>query len=252
MKHAVKCPGQPTDAILGALDESSRRHAAATHFRRAGLELQGAAAFTAVTESLIALRAPAAVIDRSARAVSEELRHSEIYMTLARAYADAELQAPRASSFDIPSYPAAGADGERLLRVVGMCCVNETMAASFLELCFTGVKAPLARQGIHEVLADEIRHARVGWEYLGSDDVGPAERRLISTWLLPILRAQWHHWRDHVARLPAVDLAEHGCPSPEAIERSSVEAMRTLVVPGFKRAGADVSAAHRWLESGAA
>jgi hypothetical protein len=229
------------DETIARLPESSRRHAAATHSRRAALELQGAAAFTAVTQALLELRAPTAIIDLSARAVPEELRHSEIYMTLARAYSDAPLQAARASSIDIPKYPAAGADGERLLRVVGMCCVNETMACSFLKLCFAGAKAPTARKAIQEILEDEIRHARVGWAYLGSSDVGPAERRLISSWLTPILRSQWSHWQDHIATLPAIDLIEHGCPSPEAIERASRASIDALVLPGLARAGVDVA-----------
>jgi hypothetical protein len=237
------------DDTIAQLHEASRRHAAATHLRRAALELQGAAAFTAVTQALLELRAPTPVIDLCARAISEELRHSDIYMALARAYSDAALQAPRASSIDIPKYPAAGADGERLLRVVGMCCVNETMACSFLELCFAGAKAPLARRGIQEILEDEIRHARVGWAYLGSSDVGPAERRLVSLWLVPIFRAQWNHWQEHIANLPAIDLVEHGCPFPEAIERASRESIHALILPGFARAGVDVSAARQWVDS---
>jgi hypothetical protein len=252
MSRARDRSREECDEPIGRLDESLRRHVAATHLRRAALELQGAAAFTAVTQALLELRAPASVIDLCARAVPEELRHSEVYMALVRAYSDSELQPPRASSIDIPTYPAAGADGERLLRVVGMCCINETMACSFLELCFAGAKAPLVRRGIQEILEDEIRHARVGWAYLGSSDVGPLERRLVSSWLTAILRAQWSHWQDHIATLPAVDLVAHGCPSPEAIERSSRESIHALVLPGFARAGVDVSAAQQWAESGRA
>jgi hypothetical protein len=243
---------KPRDTTVGQLDESSRRHVVATHLRRAGLELQGAAAFAAVTQALLDLRAPTTVIDLCARAVPEEIRHSEVYLTLAQAYSDSPLEAPRASPIDIPEYPAAGADGERLLRVVGMCCINETMACSFLELSFAGATAPLARRGIQEILEDEIRHARVGWAYLGSIDVGPAERRLVSSWLVSMLRSQWSHWRDHIATLRATDVIEHGCPSPAAIERSSLQSIHTLVLPGFMRAGVDITAARQWAKSEAA
>jgi hypothetical protein len=239
------------DETIAALDEPSRRHAAETSTRRAGLELHGAAAFTAVTQALLELRAPAAIVSLCANAIAEELRHSEIYLTIARAYAGHEVEAPRPSAIEVPRYSSAGPDAERLLQVIGMCCVNETMACSFLELCYSGVKGAFVRGGIREILADEIRHARVGWAYLGSDDMGPAERLLISTWLLPILSDQWHHWRNHIATLPEVDLAEHGCPSATAIQTASLASIRELVLPGFARAGIDVSAATRWVDAGA-
>jgi hypothetical protein len=233
------------------MTQSLRRLVAETNVRRAGLELQGAAAFRVVTQALVELRAPQSIVDLSSRAVADELRHSEIYLTLARAYSEKDLPALEPASLAVPEYPSVGANGERLLQVVGMCCINETMACSFLELCFAGACAPQVRGGIHQVLQDEIKHARVGWAHLGSGDMGESERRLVSTWLLPILRVQWAHWRAHIASLPRGDLVEHGCPSPAAIEEASLESMRALVLPGFARAGVDVVAARRWLEDGA-
>jgi hypothetical protein len=251
MKRARSRALPEHDERIAALSEASRRHAAETSARRAGLELQGAAAFTAVTQALLGLRAPASIVSLCASAVAEELRHSEIYLTIARAYAGEEVEAPRPSTIDVPRYPSERADAEWLLQVVGMCCVNETMACSFLDLCYVGAKGALVRGGIREILADEIKHARVGWAYLGADDVGPAERRLISSWLLRILRAQWHNWRAHIAMLPDVDLAEHGCPSPRAIKMASLASIRELVLPGFVEAGIDASQAIRWVDAGA-
>jgi len=241
-------PSVDGDESMARLDDSLRGLVVATNARRAGLELQGAAAFEAVTQALIDLRAPTSIIELSRRAVSDELRHSDLYVTLARAYSEEEVPTPQPASPPIPRYPAAGANGERLLQVVGMCCINETMACSFLELCFAGARVPLVREGIRQILEDEIRHARVGWAYLGSGCFGEDERRLVSAWLLPILREQWTHWREHIGSLAREDLAEHGCPSPVAIEQASFESMRTLVLPGFARAGVDVVPARQWVE----
>jgi hypothetical protein len=235
-------------ACATSLDRASRDLVATTNARRAGLELQGAAAFEAVSRALVELRAPASIVELSMRAVSDELRHSNVYMTLAHAYADGDLPEPRPASISIPRYPSVGAHAERLLQIVGMCCINETMACSFLALCFAGARVPMVREGIRQILEDEIRHARVGWAYLGASDVGEGERRLVSAWLLPILREQWAHWREHIGSLPQGDLAEHGCPSPVAIEQASFESIRTLVLPGFARAGVDIAAARQWVE----
>jgi hypothetical protein len=245
--HSVR-DGEET---VPPLDDDARRTVAATSARRAALELEGAAAFTAVTQALVDLRADARIVDLSARAIAEEIRHSEIYLELARSYGENGVAPPRMAPIEIPRYPGTSPEHERVLRVVGMCSINETMACSFLELSFSGAKAPAVRAAVHEILEDEIRHARIGWAYLGSRDVGDAERRVLSAWLLPMLRAQWSRWRQQIATLPADELGAYGCPSPVAIEQASLASMRELVLPGFARAGVDVTEAARWLEGGA-
>jgi hypothetical protein len=131
-----------------------------------------------------------------------------------------------------------------------MCSINETMACSFLELCFDRATARIVRDGVRSVLSDEIRHARIGWAYLGSADVGDAERRLVSAWLVPMLSTQWRGWREQIATLPEGEHVEHGCPSASAIERAARDSIRNLVLPGFARAGIDVAQAVAWEEAG--
>jgi hypothetical protein len=241
----------PADESIARLAPEVRRLVAATSARRASLELEGAAAFTAITQALIELRADARIVDLSARAIAEEIRHAEIYGELARAYGHADVPPLRAAPIEIPSYQGASPRGEQLLRIVGMCSINETMACSFLELCLAGATAPLVRTGVREILEDEIRHARIGWIYLGSPDVGPEERRLVGGWLLPLLRTQWTRWRAQIATLPEVDAPEHGCPSAAAIDRAARASIRELVLPGFETAGIGVGDARRWLDAAA-
>jgi hypothetical protein len=243
-------PLPPPDASIAALEASARASVAATSARRAALELEGAAAFTAVTQALIDLRAAAGIVDLAARAVAEEIRHAELYLELARAYGG-DVGPLRAAPIPIPEYPGTSPEHQRVLRVVGMCSINETMACSFLELCLASATTPLARAALREILEDEIRHARIGWAYLGSPDTGDAERRLVSAWLLPMLRVQWDRWRAQIATLPAFELPAHGCPSPAAIDRAALASLRELVLPGFARAGVDVEEATRWVAGGA-
>jgi hypothetical protein len=249
MTRAARTPAQP-DASVALLDAASRATVAATSARRAALELEGAAAFTAVTQALVDLRADARIVDLAARAVAEEIRHAELYVELSRAYGG-DPPPLRAAPIPIPEYPGTSREHERVLRVVGMCSINETMACSFLELCLAGATTALARAAIREILEDEIRHARIGWAYLGSPDVGEAERRLVSAWLLPMLRVQWARWRDQIATLPPFELPAHGCPSPAAVERAALGSLRDLVLPGFARAGVDVADATQWVAGGA-
>jgi hypothetical protein len=236
------------DDGIAALDPPSRAIVAATSARRAALELEGAAAFTAVTQALLDLRADARIVDLSAHAIAEEIRHSAIYADLARAYGGAEPEPLRAAPIEIPSFPGLSSRHQNILRVVGMCSINETMACSFLELCLAGASSAIVRAGIREILGDEIRHARIGWAYLGSPDVGDEERRLVTTWLLPLLGTQWTRWQAQIETLPASDLSPHGCPAPAAIARAAAASLRELVLPGFARAGIDVAAARRWVD----
>jgi hypothetical protein len=221
---------------------------AATCTRRAALELHGAAAFTIVTQDLIDLRADARIVDFSARAIAEEVRHAEIYRDLAKTIGT-DTPLPRLEPIPIPKYPHVSDRDERMLRVVAMCSINETMACSFLELCLSGATVPHVREAIREVLEDEIKHARIGWAYLGSSDVGARERSVIAATLQPLLRIQWTSWREQIATLPDFDCPSYGCPSGAAIERASLASMRDLVLPGFSRAGIDVTDAVSWLDS---
>ena len=221
---------------------------ASTCTRRASLELHGAAAFTVVTQDLIDLRADVRIVDLSARAIAEEVRHAEIYRELAKSVG-ADVPLPRAEPIAIPKYEGASAADERMLRVIAMCSINETMACSFLELCLAGATVPRVREALREVLEDEIEHARIGWAYLGSPDVGARERRVVEAALETLLRVQWTTWREQIATLPDFECPAYGCPSGASITRASIASMRELVLPGFARAGVDTSRAEHWVRS---
>lgn len=239
------------DETIESLDEAQRAFVAATCARRAELELRGGASFALVTQALIALRAPAAVVALASRAITQELSHSEIYLHCASRYAGRELPGPEVAPIDAPEFDGAGEELRHVLHVVAMCSVNETMACEFLQLCLEQATGPLLRSALRNVLADEIDHARIGWAYLAT--LPPTDRRRtdLAAWILPILRLQWGGWLAQIEALPREALPEHGCPAPAEVEAAGLCAMRDLVLPGFERLGVDVSAARAWLESGA-
>jgi hypothetical protein len=235
---------------LTGLSDDARRLVEDTSERRAALELKGAAAFTIVTQALIDLRADARIVDLSARAIAQELEHSRIYLALATAYRGAEVDSPRVEPIDAPRFSRAPAEVRPLLQVVAMCSINETMACGFLALCLRGATEPAVRRAIHDVLADEIHHARIGWALLGSPRVAQPQRVEVGRWLVPMLEAHLTGWRAQIATLPEGAVPEHGCPSGPAIERAALATIRDVVIPGFASAGIEVAAARRWLEAG--
>jgi hypothetical protein len=236
----------------GDLTEDERWLVAATCARRAELELRGAAAFTVVTQALIDLRADARIVDLSARAIAEEIRHSEIYLELACAYARTSLPRPEVAPIEVPAHDGIEPEVRRLLHVVGMCSINETMACAFLELSLAGATSATVRTGLREVLSDEIRHARIGWAYLASPGVTAGGRREVERWLVPMLCAQLEGWWRQVDTLPAGEIPGHACPSGAAITRATLKSLDDLVLPGFQTLGIDVTEARRFAAGQAA
>jgi hypothetical protein len=226
-----------------------RQLVADTCARRAELELRGAAAFTLVTQSLIELGADCAIVELSARAIVEEMNHSEIYRSLANTYGGVEVPRPRPAPIEVPRYHGVEAALRPALHVVGMCAINETMACGFLQLCLDGATAPDVRAGLREVLSDEIRHGRIGWAWLGCTHV--SDRPFFAAWVLPLLRLQLRGWRAQIATLPDTSAPEYGCPSKTAIESAALRAIADLVLPGFEHAGIDVAPSRNWLHKGA-
>ena len=228
------------------LPEDDRLLVATTCARRAELELRGAAAFTVVTQALIELRADSRIVELSARAIAEEIRHSDIYFELASHYARAALPRPEVAPIDVPEHAGVSAELRRVLHVVGMCSINETMACAFLELCLDGATSGKVRAAVREVLSDEIRHARIGWAFLASPVVTASVRREVGRWLVPMLCAQLEGWWRQIDTLPEGEVAGHACPSGQAIAEATLKSLGDLVLPGFQELGIDVSEAYRY------
>ncbi len=237
----------PGDAASGDISETDRALVATTCARRAELELRGAAAFTVITQALIDLRADSRIVELSARAIAEEIRHSEIYLELASAYARAAAARPAVAPIAAPRHPGVADDVRRVLHVVGMCSINETMACAFLELCLAGATSRAARAGLREVLSDEIRHARIGWAYLASPGVMAEVKGDVERGLVPMLCAQLEGWSRQIAMLPPGEAVAHACPSREAIAATTVQSVHDLVVPGFASLGLDVAGARLFM-----
>ena len=235
------------DEASDELSAPDRELVATTCTRRAELELRGAAAFTVITQALVDLRADSRIVDLSARAIAEEIRHSEIYLELASSYARSDVARPEVAPIKIPAHTGVTPDVRRVLHVVGMCSINETMACAFLQLCLGGARSHATRVALREILADEIRHARIGWAYLASAGVRAGIHREIERWLIPMICAQLAGWSRQIETLPAGAVAAHGCPSGAAIEEAAVGSLHELVLPGFVAVGIDVTEARRFI-----
>jgi hypothetical protein len=59
---------------------------------------------------------------------------------------------------------------DRLLwEMVSVCCIAETMNTSLMTRCLEVAKDEEIRTTLHELLRDEVRHARLGWAHLAAE-----------------------------------------------------------------------------------
>jgi hypothetical protein len=219
---SVMPPSGFTDAACGAW-----RH-------RQHVELQAAWLFGDLAARLEALAVGPALTAMALRAASDERRHAvrcvEIVSHLGGDSAGAAVPAPmRLGPANLDQRQRA------LFTSVALCCVTETLSTALLMEMRTRVTNPMVRRTVHDILRDEVRHARLGWAHLAIES-----RQTDVTWLaahLPgMLRAAL---RDDVAPStmddPPEDLAALGILPRREVLRVVRAAADEVLVPGLER-----------------
>ncbi len=242
-------PWPERDPAVAELAADERATVAAIWHGRAEAELRASGSFAYIADTLAAAGAHGDLVALARRAVSDEVRHSELCARVAAAYADTPLPAPRKLEVTIPRHAGANRALRRVLHVVGMSCFNETIGSAFLELCRERATGALVRAALRELLTDEIDHARIGWAFVASLE-GPA-RIALGHWLPELCELNLRAWRDRPQRPISEALAAHGCPRWDDVDATVLAAIAELVLPGFARLGVDVAPAQRWLATAA-
>jgi hypothetical protein len=129
-----------------------------------------------------------------------------------------------------------------------LCCINESLATVWLEHCLSYTTAALPRAATRLHLTDEVVHARAGWAHLASSALSDAQRREISKWLLPMLKANVGQWLDRATLGLPTELPEHGLPPWSAHSAVVIGVVRGVILPGFTHVGLDARDAARWVD----
>jgi hypothetical protein len=175
--------------------------------------------------------------------VSDEVRHAEVCRALAAKYSADEVRWPGAVAID----PAPARNDHALrtvFHVVSMCCVNESVASTFLEASLSGARSPSARAAIGELLADEVEHARAGWLFVAK--LPAAMRAAVETNLLPLVQAVARCWWEPGPVTLPEGAPEHGIPGLRTTRESVLTAVRDIVLPGFNELGVCTRAIEEW------
>jgi hypothetical protein len=218
------------DATIDGLSWPERSRIAAVWQERARSELHAAAAFAAVSKGLFGARADQDLLWLAARAVCDEMRHSEICRHVASRYRGAEVDRP---SLGTLVQPRIGAEAYAVLQGA----VNETIGGAFLSACLEDARGPLVRAALRELCADETDHARLGWAVLAAAAPESPARREVGERLPALVRAAEDAWRGRAAELPESLPPGHGCLSRDRVIEVLEQALRELVWPGLAHLG---------------
>ncbi|PRQ04998.1 ferritin-like domain-containing protein [Enhygromyxa salina] len=231
-----------------SLEPTRRRHAAQLWTMRAHAELEAAARFSRFADELAKLDAPAQVIELAQSAAVDERRH-QVRCDELVAYFGGEPSGAR----EQPAKPLRcdlTEPRERMLyEVVSMSCVTESLSTALLLEIQTRCEDPRVRAVVHEIVRDEVQHARLGWLHLAHE----ARRGPSLAWLgsrLPAMLRGTLDTPELFADGPGAGDQLDGLGGlPRANRREIfVQCLTEVVFPGLAHSGVDTSAAQAWLD----
>ena len=221
------------DDSAGALADAERSALAKHWLRRSRSEARIGLAFEKMGAPMRRAGAHGAVLELLRVASDDEQRHGEICLRIAEHYAGSALEPPPLGETPLPSF---GCEDERLeaaLLIAGTCCINETLATVWLELCVAEASTPLARAAHRAHLRDEVDHARIGWAHLASDALDDDLRAALGECVPRLLAANVPLWLAPDPVLPAEGISGHGVQPQLTIENAIRRAIQEILLPGF-------------------
>jgi hypothetical protein len=240
-------------AATPPVDDTARHRAARVWTYRTRAEREAAGRFAALAGALQRTGAHPQVVAMAQAAAGDERVHAE---RCARLVVHLGATAPEDARVDVrevaPSGLALAPRGRVLYEVVAMSCLTETLSTALLGAMVTRATDPLVRRTVQRILADEVRHGRLGWAHVASQHArGPCG--LIGDHLPAMLRDTVPELFDTAADEEAPDaaLALEGLGLLDRPTRVAIftATMRDVVFPGLERFGIDTAAGRRWLDA---
>jgi hypothetical protein len=185
------------------------------------------------------------VLALATQAAHEEVEHARACHALAELYLGESVAMPQPKKVSMPAHGGATDVLRATLHVIGLSCIQETLAAEFVARCLDASEASAVREASQKHLRDEIGHARVGWAHLGSGVLDARDRAAVAAWMPRLVRANGELWLSRVRTLPHDGVSGHGYPPVRELEDGVRHALRTVVLPGLSHVGIDATGAAR-------
>jgi hypothetical protein len=104
------------------------------------------------------------------------------------------------------------------------------------------------RHALRALLADEVRHARIGWAVLASPLLTVDDRRVIASFMPQLLQVCVEAWLNEEDELEGERQIPKGHGNLGSAELGSCvdDTLRNVIVPGLEHVGIDSGPAQRW------
>jgi hypothetical protein len=245
-------PLPESDPTIDALTAAERARLAETWLLRAAMERRVGDSFSVVRDALRRRNAPDELVALAERAIDDESRHEELSRVVASRFAGKELELPKRLPLEVPAHKGATPELRDTLHIIGQCVFNETTASAYLECSLDhATDGTLAKSALRELLSDEIDHGRIGWAHLASCD--ERTRAAVAPWLHAMAFTNLKEWRHETPydRSHTDAMTKQGVPPAQVVHEALVDALRSLIIPGFEQLQMDVSALKKWVDDGA-
>ena len=199
-------------------------------------------AFAHLGTELSALGFPGELSDAASSASEDEGRHVDLCAMLAKEHGVFE---PANIAMRERLAPTGLSREDALIyEIVARCCVAETESTATLVELLPRTEGPV-RDVVHQIAADEVKHARLGWQFLahiaGRRDLGflgPSIPAMLATGGSPLFDPSASHAEDDAAL---------GTFSVATQRRIFVEVLEDVVFTGLELHGVATQSARAWL-----
>jgi hypothetical protein len=230
------------------MDEIVRARVAATWAFRTRAEIEATARFARMATELAEVGATPFVVQGAASAAADEARHRDLCARLAAKWGE-----PDALNHVPPLSRIGRSDMDQrhrlLWEMVAVCCISETMNTSLMTRCLEVVKDEEIRSTLHELLKDEVTHARLGWAHLAAERA-EGRGQFLRDLVPPMLEASIEPgFLETKPLTPWTDaLYDYGeLPWGELVQIYR-DTLNLVVFAGLDSLGVDTSQGRAWLE----
>jgi hypothetical protein len=244
----VTATAQTTCISPGDAERIIRARVAATWAFRTRAEIEATARFARMAEDLAEIGAAEVVVRGAADASKDEARHRDLCAALAAKWGE-----PNARDHVPPRTRVGRSDmdaRDRLLwEMVAVCCISETMNTALLGRCLEVATDPEIRSTLHDLLKDEVRHARLGWAHLAAERSAGRGAFLADVLPLALEASIEPGFLEGTMPLPWTDgLYDYGeLPLSELVQLYR-DTMEFVVLKGLDAVGIDTSKGRAWLD----
>ncbi len=236
------------NAVQPSIDELVRARVGATWAFRTRAEIEATARFARMAIELQENGATPFVVTGAHDAAADEARHRDLCARVA-----AKWGHPNALDHTPPRTRIGRSDmdpRDRLLwEMVSVCCIGETMNTALMTRSLEVARDEEIRTTLHELLRDEVVHARLGWAHLAaerSQGRGEFLRDVLPLLLEASVEPGFLEGKDIAVWSDA--LYPYGeLPWPELVQIYR-DTMNLVVFAGFDAVGVDTSKGRAWLE----